>query len=89
MRKVKEYVQSKALKVGVVLATAIPAVTAVANASDVSGSDTVTTALTTGFTQMKADAMSVIATIIPIAITVAGAIFVTKKGMSWFKSLAK
>jgi hypothetical protein len=51
--------------------------------------ETITTALTTGFTGISTDAMGIIAVIVPIAIGIAGAIFVIKKALSWFKGLAK
>ena len=50
---------------------------------------TITTAFTTGFTSLASDALSMIAAIVPIALGVAGAVFLVRKGMSWFKSLAK
>jgi len=51
--------------------------------------ETITTAFTTGLTSLSTSVMGVIAAIVPIALTIAGAIFAVKKGMSWFKSLAK
>jgi hypothetical protein len=51
--------------------------------------ETIVTAFTTGLTTIQGDAMDVIAAIIPIAMVIAGAIFVVKKGTGWFKSLAK
>ena len=51
--------------------------------------EAITTAFQTGLGTISTDALSVIATIVPIALGIAGAIFVVRKGMSWFKSLAK
>lgn len=51
--------------------------------------EAITTAFATGLGTISTNAMGVIATIVPIAVGVAGAIFVVRKGMSWFKSLAK
>jgi len=48
-----------------------------------------TTALTTAMTAVKGDAVSVLLVIVPIAIGLAGLVFVVRKAMSWFKSLAK
>lgn len=50
---------------------------------------TITTAFQTGFTQMASDALGMIAVIIPIALGVAGAVFLSRKALGWFKSLAK
>lgn len=51
--------------------------------------ETITTAFTTGLTGLSTSVMGVMASIVPIALGIAGAIFAVKKGMSWFKSLAK
>ena len=51
--------------------------------------ETITTAFTTGLTTISGDVMGVIAVIVPIAMGIAGAVFVVRKGMSWFKNLAK
>lgn len=51
--------------------------------------DTVMSAFTTGFQAMASDALEMIALIVPIAVGVAGVIFLTKKAMGWYKSLAK
>jgi ActR/RegA family two-component response regulator len=50
---------------------------------------TVTTALSTGFTDIATQALNVIAIIVPIALGIVAAIFVIKKGLGWFKSLAR
>ena len=50
--------------------------------------EAITTALSTGLTTISTNCMSVIGTIVPIALGVAGAIFVVKRATSWFKSLA-
>ena len=64
-----------------------------ASASGETGSTTtsasVISAFTTGFQQMASDAMSMIGAIVPIALGVAGVIFLARKAMGWFKSLAK
>jgi len=49
----------------------------------------VTTALTTALSGIAGDATDVILVIVPIAIGVAGLVFVIRKAMGWFKSLAK
>ncbi len=54
-----------------------------------STSATVISAFTTGFQSIVSDALSMIAAAAPIAIGLAGVIFLSKKAMSWFKSMAK
>ncbi len=50
---------------------------------------TITTAFQTGFTQIVSDATGLIAAAVPIAVGLAGTIFLVRKAMSWFKSIAK
>lgn len=52
-------------------------------------SESLVTAFTTALTGIGTDVTSILAVIIPAALTIAGTIFVVKKGMGWFKSLAK
>lgn len=49
----------------------------------------ITTAMTTALTGIAGDATDIILVIVPVAIGVAGLVFVIRKAMSWFKSLAK
>lgn len=50
--------------------------------------ETVKGAFQTGFQQIATDALGIIAIIVPIAIGVAGVIFISKKAMSWWKGLS-
>ena len=88
--KIKEFARSAELKfVGISSAVAV-AVTGLANAEEpASSSSTVITAFQTGFQSMANDALSMIATIVPIALGVAGVVFLSRKAIGWFKSLAK
>lgn len=74
------------------MVVSLMAVSASAVGEDTSASGasaTVISAFTSGFQSMASDAMSMIATIVPIALGVAGVIFLARKAMGWFKSLAK
>jgi hypothetical protein len=51
--------------------------------------DVIIGAFTTGLTSLQGDVLDMIATIIPIALVIAGAVFAVRKGLSWFKSLAR
>lgn len=51
--------------------------------------EAVKTAIQTGLQGVSADALEVIAVIVPIAIGIAGIVFVVRKAMGWFKGLAK
>ena len=46
------------------------------------------TAISTALGQIKDDAISVITVIIPVAIGIAGLVFVLRKAMGWFKAMA-
>lgn len=52
-------------------------------------SATVISAFSTGFQSIVSDAMSMIGTAVPIALTLAGVLFLVRKAMSWFRSMAK
>lgn len=46
-------------------------------------------AFQTGFTAVQSDVTSILGVIAPIAIGIAGVIFVARKAMGWFKGMAK
>lgn len=65
-------------------------VSAFAAEGDTAGSTaTIVSAFTTGFQGIVSDAISMIAAAVPIALSLAAVIFLTRKAMSWFKSMAK
>lgn len=59
------------------------------SSSTTTTSATVISAFSTGFQSIVSDAMSMIGTAVPIALTLAGVLFLVRKAMSWFKSMAK
>lgn len=64
--------------------------TAFATGEDAStATSTIISAFTTGFQQIASDAMSMIAAAAPIALGIAGTIFLAKKAIGWFKGMAK
>lgn len=46
------------------------------------------TAFTTGFSSVSDDVMTVIGAMLPIGMGIAGTVFVVKKAVKWFKTLA-
>lgn len=96
MEKIKanfrEFVRAKTTKVLVAASLAAPMLAASASAVgedtsvDVSG---ITAAFTSGFQSMVTNSISMISAMVPIALTLAGVVFLVKKGMSWFKGVAK
>lgn len=52
-------------------------------------SETLVSAFQTGFNAVSADVTSILGVAIPIAVGIAGVIFVARKAMGWFKSMAK
>lgn len=66
--------------------------TAAYAAEDATGGGTsasVISAFQSGFQSMASDAMEMIAIIVPIAVGVAGVIWLARKAMSWFKSMGQ
>lgn len=53
------------------------------------GAFNLATTLQTAFNSVSGDVTSVLAVAIPIAVGIAGIIFVARKAMGWFKSMAK
>lgn len=92
MKKVKEFMRSAELKVACMAPVACMAVMGLASAAEGAGSSdssAVISSFQTGFNQIKTDAMSVISIAVPIAVSIAAVIFISKKAMSWFKGMAK
>ncbi len=90
-KRVSEFFRSKLLKISVFcLVMSMMVSTAFAAEGDpTSTTATITTAFQTGFQQMVSDGLSLIAVMVPIALSLAGVIFLIKKAMSWWKSMAK
>ena len=92
MKKLKSMLHSAYCRYCV---TAALACCMLAGAALASGGETssnisaVQTAFTTGFTTIVSDASSMIVAIVPVALGLAGLIFVVKRAISWFKSIAK
>ena len=88
----REFLWSRAFKIGVLgcLAVSMMVCTAFAVEGDATGSTSaITGAFQTGFQQLASDIVGMIAIIVPIALGVAGTIFLARKAMGWFKSMAK
>ena len=49
----------------------------------------ITTAFTTGLNNVVTTSISLISAILPIALSLFAVLFIARKGMSWFKSMAK
>lgn len=90
MKQIKKRLLALSVSAMLVMATCVSAFAAGEDTSGVAGtSDTVISAFQTAFQSMASDAKSMLAAIVPIALGVAGVIFLARKAMSWFKSLAK
>lgn len=88
MEKAKKLARSVEVKCAGAASVGCAALMVAANAEETT-TGTLTTAFQTGFQQMASDALGMLAVIVPIALGVAGAVFLVRKAMSWFKSLAK
>lgn len=90
MKKGREFLQSRAFRIGVMCCLAVSLLCCTAFAAE--GDETSTTlvsAFQTGFQQIAADAVNIIVVAAPIALGLAGTIFLAKKAISWFKGMAK
>lgn len=86
----RQFLQSREFRVGVMscLMAALLCSTAFAVEGDTTTA-TLVTAFQTGFQQIASDAMNMIAVAAPIALGLAGTIFLARKAISWFKGMAK
>ena len=92
MNKVKTWFKGKAARMASCASVAALALAGVASAAEgdaTSGNSAVVTAFQTGFQSMADDALQMIGIIVPIALGVAGVIWLARKALSWFKSMAK
>lgn len=92
MKKVQEFLKSKTMRMSLTLCmvAALACVSCFAADGDpVSGSTAITSAFQTGLSSFVSDAQSMLATLVVIALPLACTIFLARKALSWFKSLAK
>lgn len=91
----REFLRSRAFKIGVLgcLMVSMMVCTAFAVGEDTTGTtidvSAITSAFSSGFQSMVTNSISMISAMVPIALTLAGTIFLVKKAMSWFKGMAK
>jgi len=91
VKVMKEFLKSRSLKLSLTfcLVASMLVCTAFAEGETGGTTATITAAFQTGFQQMVTDALGLIAVMVPIALSLAGVIFLTKKVMSWWKGMAK
>lgn len=91
MQKIKEFLKSKAVRMSMTMcmAAAVLAISCFAEDGTGSNAATITSSFATGFQSIVSDATTMIATMVPIALGLAGVIFLVRKAMGWFKSMAK
>lgn len=88
----RDFLQSKSFRIAVLGCLAVSMMTGTVFAAEGdSGSSTaaITAAFQTGFQQMVSDALGLVSVMVPIALSLAGVIFLIKKAMSWWKGMAK
>lgn len=88
MKAVKEFFKSKygKLSTAAVSAMSLLAVGAFADGGEY---DTATTALTSAITGLKTEAMTILTTVVGIAVVIMGGYWLIRLGMKWFKGLSK
>lgn len=90
----REFLRSRAFRVAVLGCLAVSLLCCTALAEEVSGGTSIdvngiTSAFTNGFNSMVTNSIAMVSAMVPIALTLAGVLFLVKKAMSWFKSMAK
>lgn len=90
VQRVKNWLKSRTAKASLLLSSAAVALAGSASAAEPSEQMTaVKTAFSTGFQDIADNMLSMIGTIVPIALGVAGVILLARRAIGWFKSLAK
>lgn len=92
MKKIKEFLKAKATKVAVAASGAMMALAGVASAAEGDTTTTgvdLTSSLQTGFQGIVTQAGQVLAVIVPIALGLAGTIWLAKRAIGWFRGMAK
>lgn len=90
MKKVNEFLRSKAVKVSAAASAVATGLLVAASAVEGEISNaTIMSSFTTGFQQIASDAVAMIAVIVPIGLGIAGSVFLAKRAIGWFKSLSK
>lgn len=88
--RVKVLVKSRYFRFVVVTCFVMCLLCISASAEDATSSTSqITAAFTTGFQQMVADSFSLISAMVPPAVSIGAVVFLVRKAMSWFKSMAK
>lgn len=88
----KKFFRNRWTKRALLFSLVVSMMVCTAFAEETTGStatSTIISAFTTGFQQIATDAMSMIAAAAPIALGIAGTIFLAKKAIGWFKGMAK
>lgn len=85
MKKVKAFLQSKMAKVVSVAGAVVTSLAVSASAADAD----VVSAVTTGVNGIKTDIVSIAVIAIPVALGITALFFGVRKGMAFFKSIAK
>lgn len=90
-KELKSIVKSRAFRVALLFLVFVLVfcLSAFAEEQGSTTSAVVISAFQTGFQQISADSMQLISIMVPIAVGIAAVIFISRKAMSWFKSMAK
>lgn len=70
------------------LALAIPCFAEGETSASSGISSDITSAFSTGFSQIASDAVTILALIIPIALSIVGIIWVSKKAITWWRGMS-
>lgn len=91
MKQIKGAMRSRYFKLVMICTLALSCMAVPMFAVDDVGLDTtaITTAFTSGFQSIVTNSIALLSAMLPIAITLCAVLFIVKKGMLWFKQVAK
>lgn len=78
-----------AVLLGVSMVLSLMCVSAFAEEPVTIDTTAINTAFVNGFNSMVTNSIAMVSSMVPIALTLAGVLFLVRKAMSWFKGMAK
>lgn len=90
-KEMREFCAAKFTKLSLMLTMACCLMVGSAFAAEEGAIDVsaINAAFTNGFNSMVTNSIAMISAMVPIGLTLAGVVFLVRKGMSWFKGMAK
>lgn len=88
--RIRAFAKSRYFRLVLVSCIVLSVLCMTAFAEDTTGTTSqITAAFTSGFQQMVADSIGLISAMVPPAVSIGAVVFLVRKAMGWFKSMAK